>query len=121
MKRGELHAKLTKIVALAQSPKIVKKRTLAEALEDLQRIEKAARDIMKDLTHAIPITGLWVRTSGDKEATKIEVLVEREGEWRLMQVHPMYMSLDQEISYITEPAGLERGLPDPLDAKKEGA
>lgn len=66
----------------------------------------------------ISITGLWTRTRGDgadgMRCQTIEVLLEIDGEWKLVQSHPLYMSIEQEISHITEPAGIARAQRDPL-------
>lgn len=68
----------------------------------------------KRTRRVIPISGLWTRTSGEGRGTRLEVLIEVGGSWVLVQSHPLYMSIDQSISHITETLGIERAKPDPL-------
>ncbi len=56
----------------------------------------------------MPISGVWLRRSGGR----IQLLVEYEGEWRLVNDEP-----DDEgcpISHITECEGINLSPPDPL-------
>lgn len=80
----------------------------------------------------VPISGVWLRTSEVERAswavdpakpdrnrppmtkwTRFELLVEIEGKWRLIQTHET-PSIDQTISHITEPAGIEQAPVDVL-------
>ncbi len=61
------------------------------------------------------ITGVWVRTAGQGRERRVEVLVELEGRFRLIQTHPEWAITSGEISHITEPAGMQRATLDPLD------
>lgn len=58
----------------------------------------------------VTITGLWIRNHGDV----LEVLVERDGEWRLVLSELGWDGENGNISHIVEPLGLRRGKPDPL-------
>jgi hypothetical protein len=66
----------------------------------------------------VAVTGLWTRTridtTSDGRKDTIEVLLEIDGKWMLVQSHPLHMPIDQMISHITEPLGIQKSKPDPL-------
>jgi hypothetical protein len=53
----------------------------------------------------IAIEGVWCRKLGSGTDQRIEVLVEVDGKWRLIQTH-RGLTLDGELSHITEPGGI---------------
>lgn len=65
----------------------------------------------------IPITGVWLRTAGGESGPgrRLEVLVEVDGNWRLIQSEPT--NHDGEISHITEPLGIVYAPADTVTAK----
>ncbi len=74
----------------------------------------------------IEVTGVWVRTAGNsaagsKSERRLEVLVEIGGVFRLVQSHPEWSITDGEVSYITEPAGMERAPSDRLGRSRSVA
>lgn len=54
----------------------------------------------------VAVTGVWLRTAGGESGPdrRLEVLVEVDGKWRLIQSEPTNQF--GEISHITEPAGI---------------
>lgn len=71
----------------------------------------------------VAISGVWLRTREEETPsivkdrtvkwTIVEVLVEVAGKWRKVQTHRV-QSIDQTISHITEPAGIEQAPEDVL-------
>lgn len=63
----------------------------------------------------VPISGVWLRTREEQGETMkwtvIELLVEVDREFRLIQTHRV-PCIDGTISHITEPAGIEKA---PID------
>ncbi|MDP2270904.1 MAG: hypothetical protein Q8K32_09250 [Archangium sp.] len=54
----------------------------------------------------VGVTGVWLRTAGGEAGPRrLEVLVEVDGKWRLLQSEPT--NHFGAISHITEPAGIE--------------
>lgn len=65
----------------------------------------------------IGVTGVWLRTSGGESGPdrRLEVLVEVNGTWRLIQSEPTNHA--GQISHITEPLGIVYAPADPVTAK----
>lgn len=63
---------------------------------------------------AVPITGVWLRTSGDH----VQVLLEIDGRWRLIndelvaEIYPPGRVIP--IGHITEPLGILKAPTDPI-------
>jgi hypothetical protein len=72
-----------------------RKDRLFQSLVRALATESAASPVDKK---PIPITGAWLRRQGDKA----EMLVEVDGEWRLVAVEP----LDSPFSHIAEPSNI---------------
>lgn len=66
------------------------------------------------MSEPVAISGIWVRRQFDHLGGNLEILVEYEGRWRLIQEHPG--PFQGMISHITEPAGIRSAPPGAPDA-----
>lgn len=62
----------------------------------------------------IAITGTWLRTIGGN----VQLLVEVDGRWRLVNNEPLLDGADTVINHITEPCGIEKCQLDPVTEAK---